>query len=135
MRQVYLRISIAIAALAGAAAGAAEPKDATRVPQASIHFVQHGSIRSWEADRDRGVWIQDSRRRWYYAKLMGPCLGLSFARSIGFDTRPLGTFDRFSSILVPRYGRCPVQSFVASEGPPRKQKAPVPAAAPAETET
>lgn len=135
MRRAYLGISIVIAALAGAAARAAEPQAATPAPEASIHFVQHGAIHTWEADRDRGVWIQDSRRRWYYAKLMGPCLGLSFARSIGFDTRALGTFDRFSSITVPRYGRCAVQSFVASEGPPRKQKAPAPAPASAEVET
>jgi hypothetical protein len=135
MRRAFLRtwlgislgISIATAALADAAEPAAEQKADTKAPQTSIHFVPRGTIRTWEADRDRGLWIQDSRRRWYYAKFFGPCLGLGFARTLGFDTRPLGTFDRFSAVIVPHYGRCTVQSFVASEGPPRKQKAPAPA--------
>jgi Family of unknown function (DUF6491) len=127
MRRVCFGISLAIAVLAGTAASAAEHKVDSPPRQASIHFVQHGGIRNWAADRDRGLWIQDSRRRWYYAKLMGPCLGLGFARTIAFDTRPGGIFDRFSSIIVPHYGRCRVQSFIASEGPPRKQKAPAPA--------
>jgi hypothetical protein len=124
MRRFCLGISLALAALAGASAA---EQNAASPPQASIHFVQHGSIRNWEADRDRGLWIQDTRRRWYYAKFIGPCLGLGFARTIAFDTRPSGIFDRFSSIIVPHYGRCAVQSVVASEGPPRKQKAPAPA--------
>jgi polyisoprenoid-binding protein YceI len=90
-------------------------------PQASIPFVQYGAIRNWQADKNRGLWIQDSHRNWYYAKLMGPCFGLDFAHTIAFDTRPMGTFDRFSSIIVPHEGRCAVQSFVPSDAPPRKQ--------------
>jgi hypothetical protein len=116
--RIWLGISFGLSIATAALADAAEP---------SIHFVPRGTIRTWEADRDRGLWIQDSRRRWYYAKFFGPCLGLGFARTLGFDTRPLGTFDRFSAVIVPHYGRCTVQSFVASEGPPRKQKAPDPA--------
>jgi hypothetical protein len=53
---------------------------------------------------------------------MGPCIGLNFANSIGFDTRPLGNFDRFSAIVVPGSGRCTVQSFTASEGPKADKK-------------
>jgi hypothetical protein len=54
---------------------------------------------------------------------MGPCIGLDFASSVGFDTRPMGTFDRFSAVVVPRWGKCQVQSLEVSEGPPRKGKA------------
>jgi hypothetical protein len=108
------------AAVFGVARADETPK--TTQPQASIPFIQYGSIRDWRADNDRGLWIQDDRRRWYYAKLMGPCFGLDFATRIGFDTRSPGTFDRFSAIIVPHEGRCAVQSIVASDPPPRKQK-------------
>jgi hypothetical protein len=110
----------ALSATAGVGVAAASSSPAAAV---SIPFANHGGIRNWEADRDRGLWVQDSRRNWYYAKLMGPCIGLDFALSIGFDTRPMGSFDRFSSIVVPREGRCLIQSFVPSEGPPTRQKA------------
>jgi hypothetical protein len=90
-------------------------------PEAQIPFVNHGGIYNWQADRDQGLWIQDAHRNWYYATLMGRCNGLSFATAIAFDTRPLDTFDRFSAIVVPGSGRCPVQNFAASDAPPSKQ--------------
>ncbi len=90
---------------------------ATASATASIPFANRGGIRDWQADKDRGLWVQDAHRTWYYAKFMGPCIGLNFANSIGFDTRPIGTFDRFSSVFVPGTGRCTVQSFTVSEGP------------------
>ena len=34
----------------------------------------------------------------------------------------MGTFDRFSAIIVPHEGRCAIQSVVASDPPPRKHK-------------
>jgi uncharacterized protein DUF6491 len=120
MRLARWGVSLVIAAL-GAGAVHAESTKST-LPQASIPFVQYGAIRDWRADKTRGLWIQDSHRNWYYAKLMGPCFGLDFAHTIAFDTRPMGTFDRFSAIIVPHEGRCAVQSFVPSEPPPRKQK-------------
>jgi len=89
----------------------------TAAVEASIPFANHGGIRDWEADKDQGLWVQDVHRQWYYAKLMGPCIGLNFAQRIGFDTHPLGRFDKFSSIVVPGTGRCTVQSFTASAGP------------------
>jgi hypothetical protein len=58
--------------------------------------------------------------KWYYAKFMGTCTGLSFAQTIAFDTKPIGTFDKFSSVIVPREGRCVVTSLVKSGAPPRK---------------
>jgi hypothetical protein len=113
-------VSLVIAAFASGVVHAADRTSESTPPQASIPFVQYNGIRDWKADHTRGLWIQDSRRDWYYAKLMGPCFGLDFATRIAFDARPGGTFDRFSSIIVPREGRCIVQSIVASEPPPRK---------------
>jgi uncharacterized protein DUF6491 len=119
IRNLFVCIGFAAATAAGV--GVAEAASAP-VRDASIPFANHGGIRDWTADRDQGLWVQDSRRNWYYAKLLGPCIGLDFAWSIGFDTRPMGTFDRFSSIVVPRQGRCMIQSLAPSEGPPVKHK-------------
>jgi hypothetical protein len=94
---------------------------ATTARGAEIPFANRGGIRDWQADRDQGLWVQDIHRQWYYAKLMAPCIGLDFAQTIGFDTHPLGRFDKFSSIFVPGAGsgRCAVQSFTASGAPPK----------------
>jgi hypothetical protein len=106
-------------------------------PQATIPFVKSGnSIRDWQADGREGLWVQDLRKQWYYAQLLGPCVGLDFATGIGFDTRTGDSLDRFSYVLVPHEDRCPIMSLSKSDGPPpdrRKQKkAAVEAAAQAE---
>jgi hypothetical protein len=90
--------------------------------EVSIPFVGMGSINDWRADKRQGLWIQDQYHQWYYARIMGPCIGLDFAQTIAFDARPGGTLDRFSSIHVPHEGRCPLQSLVRSGPPPRKVK-------------
>jgi hypothetical protein len=115
---LLLAISVDAAATTNTAAKSA-------VVQTSIPFVQYGGIRDWKSDRDQGLWVQDIHRRWHYAKFMGHCPGLAFATTIAFDTRPIGTFDRFSSVLVSYGTRCALQSVTASEGPPRKKKTPV----------
>jgi hypothetical protein len=116
-----LRTALAIAGLA-MAPFATSFATSNLTPQASIPFANHGGIRDWQADKDRGLWVQDVHGKWYYASLMAPCTGLNFAQTIGFDTRPMGNFDRWSAIIVPRYGRCTVQSFTPSDGPPSRQK-------------
>jgi len=116
-----LRTTLAVGAMAlvpisaSFASEAAAPGTEARIP-----FANHGGIRDWQADRDQGLWVQDVHRNWYYAKFMGPCFGLNFATSIGFDTHPMGTFDKFSSITVPREGKCVVTSFTRSGAPPTK---------------
>lgn len=114
-----LRVGALCCALVAGAAGIATAAEAPARP-ASIPFANHGGIYNWKANGVHGLWIQDSRRQWYYASTMGPCMGLPYAQSLGFDTRPMGSFDRFSSIVVPREGRCALTTFTASEGPPAK---------------
>jgi hypothetical protein len=116
LRAAVVAGALAMAPFSGSFAGS----NNLSPPDASIPFANHGGIRDWQADRNQGLWIQDAHRRWYYAKLMGPCFGLNYAWSIGFDTRPMGRFDRFSSIIVPREGRCAVQSLTPSGPPPTK---------------
>ena len=119
IRNWCVSIGFALTATAGVGVAAAA---SSATPEVSIPFANHSGIRDWVADREQGLWVQDSHRSWYYAKLMGPCIGLSFANSIGFDTHPMGSFDRYSSIVVPREGRCAIQSLTPSDGPPSKQK-------------
>ena len=95
--------------------------ESTRQP--SISFANNGGIENWQADSDQGLWIQDRQRQWYYATFFGSCTGLGFATSLAFDTRPLGAFDRGSSIIVPREGRCAVRTFDLSDGPPNSRRA------------
>lgn len=122
MKLLPLTFSLLLTTVVGSMAYADGSTPSSTAPQASIPFVPHGGIRDWEADRTRGLWIQDAHRNWYYAQLLGPCIGLDFATRLAFDTRPMGTFDRFSAIVVPGEGRCTVQSVAQSDAPPRKQK-------------
>jgi Family of unknown function (DUF6491) len=116
-------IAVALSALATLSLGQSFAAETATTPSASIPFANHGGIWNWQADRDRGLWVQSNSRQWYYAKFMGPCSGVDFAESVGFDTHPLGTFDRFSAVIVPRWGTCQLQSFEVSDGPPGKHHA------------
>lgn len=117
MKSIASILLAAAVALSPALAGAAP---AAQPPQASIAFVNHGGIRDWRAaDRDT-VYVQDSRRNWYRAELMGPCLDLPFAHAIGFETRGVDRFDRFSRVVVGGQ-RCTVRSLVRSEAPPSRK--------------
>ena len=115
--------TLALGALATLSLGPAFAADTATKPQASIPFADHGGIWDWRADGTKGLWVQSNNRQWYYATFMGPCIGLNFANSVGFDTHPMGNFDRFSAVVVPRWGRCQVQSLEPSEGPAPKEKA------------
>lgn len=106
--------ALAAATLVGSAS-AATPREA------SIPFVDSGSIRDWRAVGRDTLYVQDVHRNWYRAELMGPCIDLNFANTIGFDASGTNRFDRYSSIVV-RGQRCPLQSLVASAPPPKKAK-------------
>ncbi len=113
------RSACLVTALAVAPVGVAlAVESAPAKVEASIPF---GLIRDWQADREHGMWIQAYSRKWYYAEFMGRCNGLTFATAVGFDTRYQSSFDRWSSVFVPGYGRCPIQTFTPSDGPPSKK--------------
>jgi hypothetical protein len=112
------------AALAAVALGGISLQILAKTPaaedtgQASIAFVNSGStIRQWEAHNNQGIWVQDAHQQWYYARLMAPCHGLEFAVRVGFETRGTNTLDRFSSVVVPGNGRCPIESLMKSDAP------------------
>jgi hypothetical protein len=118
--RTHIRAGLLASLVVSSLAGAATPT--TPTAEASIPFINLRSIRDWQADKREGIWIQDTRKQWYYAKLMGPCVGLDFALSVGFDTRGSGTLDRFSTVIVPDEDRCPIRSLARSDAPPPKEK-------------
>lgn len=120
-----LRIAVIGALIAtgssGALAAAEAAKEAPK--EATIPFVNlRESIHSWQADGQMGLWIEDIRKQWYYAKLQGPCHGLDFAISLGFQTKTTSSLDKFGTVIVPDYGRCPILSLVKSDPPPDEKK-------------
>lgn len=92
-------------------------------PQASIPFVNYNGIRDWRATDRQTLYVQDARRQWYRATLFAPCSDLPFAQTIGFETRGVDTFDRFSSIRV-RGQRCNISSLEVSDPPPPRKPKP-----------
>lgn len=125
LRIRIIGIGLALAAATPLCLGAAPDAPAATTPpvQASIPFIDHRNLRDWQADGKEGLWIQDQRRNWYYAKLLGPCIGLDWAITIGFDAGGAsGQLDKFSSIVVPNEGRCQITSLTRSEPPPPSVK-------------
>ncbi len=89
--------------------------------EASI-FLPDRYIRNFEADDDKGIWIEDIQRRWYYGVFKGRCSRLQHAPGIGYDTRGSTRFDR-SSIILMGDDFCELTSFVTAEKPlPRKER-------------
>ncbi|MBB6425920.1 DUF6491 family protein [Sphingopyxis sp. JAI128] len=117
-----LLLSLALLAIPSGAV-AEEPAKEPRPlgVEAAIIFPGNSSIRSWKADRDRGIWIQDRRRNWFYGTFIGTCPSLSFAQAFGVETRGAGRLDRLASIIV-RGDSCPLNSFVTSAPPPSKEE-------------
>jgi Family of unknown function (DUF6491) len=121
-RAVWLATLLGLG-MTGSHASAADKKEVAPLPpQARIPFVNLRSIHDWRADERKGLWIQDTRKQWYYAKLLEPCLGLDFAWQLGFETRTTNTLDRFAYIMVPDEGRCPIMSLTKSDPPPPGRK-------------
>ncbi len=109
------------------AAGATQPrppKPGALPPgiEGRIAFAnRRDGISTWQADGERGIWVQGPNRQWYYGKFMSTCIGLDFAENrFGFNTEPNGDFDKFSYVEVPGefHERCQLTSLVTSNGPP-----------------
>ncbi|MDB5679708.1 DUF6491 family protein [Sphingomonas bacterium] len=117
--------SIAIAALATpAVARKTAPVPIELGKETSIPFIGTIGLYDFEADGSKGVWLQDQRRKWYYARIAGICTGLPFSTRIGVDTRFGGTsLDRTGVLLVDGQS-CHIDSLVTSAGPPRKARKP-----------
>jgi hypothetical protein len=73
-------------------------------------------IRNFEADDDKGIWIEDIQRRWYYGAFKDRCTRLERARGLGYDTGGSSRFDKSSTIFVDD-DFCQLTSFVTAEKP------------------
>jgi hypothetical protein len=88
-------------------------------------LVSHAQLRNWLADGERGLWIQRSNSRWFYARFSAACHGLNSTNSLVFDTRSSGNIDRTTSVVLPGGARCEMQTFARSGGPPKNRNADV----------
>ncbi len=84
--------------------------------EGEISFPAHGGIRNFRADSDKGVWLEDRQRNWYYASFLGTCPEIRFAQGIGIDTRGSARFDKHSKILV-RGNVCAIATLVTADKP------------------
>lgn len=110
-----LCITMAAAALATVPAFA-ESKEREVGVEASIAFPSNGGVRNFRVDDDRGVWIEDSRRNWYYARFIGNCRDIRWADAIGIDTRGSLRFDR-NSRIVTESDVCAIDTLVTADKP------------------
>src|SRR6187549_434340 len=118
----------AVALLAGCASTGGESTNAItptglQTEETSIPFAHlDQSIHDWKANGQEGLWIQDGRRDWYYAKTLGPCFGLDWAVAIGIESRG-SQLDKYGTVIVPKeQSRCTLTSFVRSDAPPSLKK-------------
>jgi hypothetical protein len=106
----------------------AVPADAQSRPsgkEVSVPFITRGTVRTFEPDADgRGVYIQNSRRDWYYARFFTRCNELPYTVTVGFQTFGGGsTLSRGDTIIAGRE-RCRIASIVKRGPPPKKAKKP-----------
>jgi len=101
---------------------------ATEAPQkpveASIPFANQGGIRDWRVMDDVSLRIQDTHGQWYIAKLQSPAWDLHFAESIGFETLPSGTLEKFGAVIV-KGRRYAIISLTRTD-PPAKRRISLP---------
>lgn len=122
MHSRWMAALVPVALLASGSA-AAQHKTAPREigKEASIPFVDHGGIYTFQPDDDgNGVYLEDNGHRWYHATFVTRCTELPYAFQVGFRTwGGIDTLDRGSTILA-GHERCRIASLVTSDPPPRK---------------
>ncbi len=112
-----MRLILALALATAPFAIAAEDSPPREVGvEGEISFPALGGIRNFRADSDRGVWLEDRQRNWYYASFLGTCPEIRFAQGIGIDTRGSVRFDKYSKILV-RGNVCAIATLVTADKP------------------
>jgi hypothetical protein len=92
---------------------------------AAAPSVHRADMRNWLADGERGLWIQGGDTEWFYARFSAACHGLNSTNSLAFDTGASGDIDRTTSVILPEGGRCKMQTFAPSAGPPKNRNADV----------
>ena len=116
--------AIAFAALMASGSSTSSATEATTAAprEASIPFAAESGVRNWQADGEKGLWVQSNSGAWYYGTFTFPCSGLQFREALGFKFSPGGALDRWSEVHTREAGRCLFKSFESSAGPPVKAK-------------
>jgi hypothetical protein len=99
------------------------------IPEASIPFARK-NIWNWQADAEKGIWVQAIGHQWYYGKFMAPCIDLPFKSGVHFRFGPAGELDKWGAVIVAHFPECVFTSFTLSDGPPSSKKGKPPAGAP-----
>ena len=92
---------------------------------ATAPSVHRADMRNWLADGERGLWVQGGNSEWFYARFSAACRGLNSTNSLVFDTGSSSNIDRTTSVVLPGGGRCEMQTFAPSAGPPKNRDADV----------
>jgi len=119
-KKTALGIAASIALIAAVPAFAEDVTPSAK-PDSEIPFADLGGISGWNADGDKGLFIQGNNGKWYYAEMMGYCPNLANAETIAFASKPTGSFNKFSSIIVD-HKECRVKSLVERERPKKKSE-------------
>jgi hypothetical protein len=122
-------LSVAVHARAADAATAASEDRAAHAPALEVTWAfARRNLWNWEADGEKGIWVQGIGHEWYYGKFMAPCFDLPFRDGVSFKFGPSGELDKFSAIVIRRNPPCNFISFTRSDGPPHAKKGKAPAA-------
>lgn len=122
IRNRWLAGIVALSVIAMAGRALASPPDKKHRPEASIAFANHGGVEDWQAEGDSTIYFRDQFRHWYKATLMMPAFDLPFVETIGIDSGPTGSLDKWGGVII-HHRRYPFASFEAVAGPPGKTKA------------
>jgi hypothetical protein len=124
MKSLKMATAAALLVTAFPAVAADVPSTPEIGTEASVPWLHRRPLRDFRMDpkSDEGLYVQDTSRNWYYARLIGPCPALHGAYAIGVDTRRTDRLDRHSEFLV-RDDRCGIESFTHSAPPPGRESA------------
>ena len=121
LRTTALALTVASVLVSSSAALAADAVPAAAPPEASIPFARK-NIWNWQADGEKGIWVQSLDHQWYYGTFMSPCIDLPFKLGVGFRYGAAGELDKFGAVIVRHFPECWFKSFTHSEGPPKAKK-------------
>ncbi len=93
--------------------------------RSSIPFITSGSIRTFQSTpQGEGVYIQNSRRDWFYVTFFNRCHELPWAIRVGFKTFGGGSSLERGDTILAGGERCRINDIVRSGPPPKKAKKP-----------
>ena len=69
-------------------------------PRVMIPFVATNGLYNWQAGKDNTLLLEAHHNDWYKVTFQGYCPPLKFENQIGVIVDPMGSFDKFSKVLV-----------------------------------